>query len=143
MHIGLEVMIVNQLLDFAQSCWEIWLHREARNKLWQQEIVLRLNFQLLHKGCVKLFVQKVNADLRITISTSIKLCSDSKSAINIVNSPVQLDRMKHVRIDQIFIKNEMEEGGIKLCYIFSQDQKADILTKSLTKPSHENLRSKL
>ena len=82
-------------------------------------------------------------DLQITVCSPTKLYSDSKSAISIVNNPVQHDQMKHVRIDQNFIRNEIERGGTDLCYISTHEQEVDILTKSLPKPTHERLLSKL
>ena len=65
------------------------------------------------------------------VSSPKLLYSDSKSVINIVNKHVQHDRMKHVRIDQHFVKQEMEERGIKLTYIPTAYQHADILTKAM------------
>ena len=56
-------------------------------------------------------------DLSIPISFPTFLYSDSKSAINIVNNPVQHDRMKHVRIDCHFVKQELESSNIKLTYV--------------------------
>lgn len=58
-------------------------------------------------------------NLQIPTHHPKKLYNDSKSAINIVKNPIQHDQMKHVRIDWNFIKKEIEEGGINLCYISS------------------------
>ena len=69
--------------------------------------------------------------------------SDSKSAINIVNNLVQHDWMKHVWIDRHFVKQEMEDGNIKLPYVPTEDQHADILTKAMGKQGFESIRSKL
>lgn len=82
-------------------------------------------------------------DLQITVCSPTKLYSDNKSAISIVNNPVQHDQMKHVRIDRSSIRNKIERGGIDLCYISTHAQEADILTKSLPKPTHERLVGKL
>ena len=51
--------------------------------------------------------------------------------------------MKHVRIDRHFKKREIEEGGIILTYIPSNDQVADVLTKSIARLVFEALISKL
>ena len=82
-------------------------------------------------------------DLSMQVSSPKLLYSDSKSAINIVNNAVQYDRMKHVWIDRHFVKQEMEEGEIKLTYIPTADQHANILTKAMQKQSFESIRNKL
>ena len=72
-----------------------------------------------------------------------RLYSDSKSAICIVNNPVQHDRMKHVKIDRNFIQREIGKGGIKLVYIPTAEQVPDVLTKAMSRPGFETLISKL
>ena len=82
-------------------------------------------------------------DPSMPISSPKLLYNDRKSAINIVNKPVQQDQIKHVRIDRHFVKQEMEEGDIRLTYVPIKDQEADILTKAIQKQGFESLRSKL
>ena len=70
------------------------------------------------------------------------LC-DNKATISIAKNPVQHDRTKHVEIDRHFIKEKLEGGTIRLVYIPSSRQTADILTKALPKATYENMKSKL
>ena len=72
-----------------------------------------------------------------------KLYTDSKSAISIVNNPIQCDKMKHVRIDKSFIRKEIEQGGIKFIYLPTASQEADVFTKAMSRPGFESLISKL
>lgn len=60
-------------------------------------------------------------DLSIPITGPKVLYSDSKSAISIVNNPVQYDWMKHVRIDRHFVKEELENEDINLTYVPTKD----------------------
>lgn len=53
------------------------------------------------------------------------------------------DRMNHVIIDRNFIKREIREEGIKLTYISSIIQKANILTKTMLKLGFKSLIGKL
>ena len=53
--------------------------------------------------------------------------SDNKSAIDIAYNPVQHDRTKHVEMDRHFIKEKIEKKIIRLPFIKSEDQLADIL----------------
>ena len=101
-------------------------------------------FWVIAQGiCEVIWLERLMQDLKITVCSPTKVYSDSKYVISIVNNPVQHDRMKHVRIDQSFIKNEIEEGGIELSYISTHAQEVDILTKSLPKPSQESFLCKL
>ena len=54
--------------------------------------------------CEIIWLEKLMEDLKIPITTPTRSYNDSKSAIGIVNNPVQHDQMKHVRIDQHFVK---------------------------------------
>ncbi|CAL2249093.1 unnamed protein product [Prunus armeniaca] len=54
---------------------------------------------------------------------------DNKSAIDIAHNPVQHDRTKHVEVDRHFIKEKIEKKIIRLPFVKSEDQLADILTK--------------
>jgi hypothetical protein len=59
------------------------------------------------------------------------LWCDNKSAINIVNNPVQHDRTKQVEIDRFFIKEKLNSGLLELGHVATKEQVADCLTKGL------------
>jgi hypothetical protein len=67
----------------------------------------------------------------------------SKAAISIAHNPVQHDKTKHIEIDRHFIKEKIVFGTICLPYVTSNEQTADILTKSLARPNFERLMVKL
>ena len=79
-------------------------------------------------------------DLHLPVPSPKILYSDSKSVINIVNNLVQHDRMKHVRIDRHFVKQEIEREGISLTHIPTKFQEADILTKAMQKQGFESIK---
>ncbi|KAL6276812.1 hypothetical protein ACE6H2_020413 [Prunus campanulata] len=49
-----------------------------------------------------------------------------------ITKPVQHDRTKHVEVDRHFIKEKLERGIIKFPFVNSENQLADILTKSVS-----------
>ena len=51
--------------------------------------------------------------------------------------------MKHVSIDRHYIKETLEQNNIRIPYIQSAEQRADVLTKGLPKEHFMKLRSKL
>nr|GEX74954.1 retrovirus-related Pol polyprotein from transposon TNT 1-94 [Tanacetum cinerariifolium] len=56
---------------------------------------------------------------------------DSKSAIAISCNPVQHSRTKHIVVRYHFIKEHIEKGTIKLYFVKTDYQLADIFTKAL------------
>nr|GFA00672.1 copia protein [Tanacetum cinerariifolium] len=61
----------------------------------------------------------------------ILIYCDSKSAIAISCNPVQHSRTKHIVVRYHFIKEHMENGTIKLYFVKTDYQLADIFTKAL------------
>lgn len=79
----------------------------------------------------------------MTVELPLKLYCDNKAAISIAHNPVQHDRTKHIEIDRHFIKEKLDSGILCLPIVPSNQQTADILTKSLARTSFEHLISKL
>ena len=82
-------------------------------------------------------------DLGIQVKEAIPIMCDNTSAINISKNPVQHSRTKHIAIRYHFLKDKVNEGEVKLEYIPTTKQVADIFTKPLPKDVFEYLRSKL
>lgn len=98
---------------------------------------------IAHGICELIWLDRLLIELKIDVNDQLHLYSDSQPAIANVHNPIQHHRMKHVRIDRNFIKSEIESGKIKLSYVPSTDQEADILTKPLLRISFESNVSKL
>ena len=71
------------------------------------------------------------------------LYRDNKAAISISENSVQHDRTKHVEIDQHFIKEKLENKIIRLPFVRSKDQLADILTKAASSEAFNSTLYKL
>nr|GEW08097.1 copia protein [Tanacetum cinerariifolium] len=61
----------------------------------------------------------------------ILIYRDSKSAIAISCNPVQHSRTKHITVSYHFIKEHVEKGTIKLYFVKTDYQMADLFTKAL------------
>ncbi|KAH9752513.1 retrovirus-related pol polyprotein from transposon RE1 [Citrus sinensis] len=68
---------------------------------------------------------------------------DNISATELAKNPVFHSRTKHIEIDVHFIRDKVLSGDLKICYVPSEDQIADILTKPLSSPQFNYLRDKL
>ena len=68
---------------------------------------------------------------------------DNQSTIKVVKNPEYHGRMKHVDIRYHFVKEKYEAGLVKVEYVCSEDQLADIFTKALSGKQFEKLRTLL
>ena len=118
---------------------------------WQskkQHVVARSSaeseFRAVAQGiCEGIWLDRLLKDLKIATSGPIHLMCDNQSAIAIAKNPVHHDRTKHVEIDRHFISEKLESNLVKLSYVPSKQQAADILTKALFRPNFTELISKL
>ncbi|RVW84313.1 Retrovirus-related Pol polyprotein from transposon RE1 [Vitis vinifera] len=65
------------------------------------------------------------------------------AAISIAKNPVHHDKTKHVEIDRHFITEKVTSETVKLNYVPTKHQTADILTKALPRPNFEDLTCEL
>ncbi|GJS24195.1 putative RNA-directed DNA polymerase [Tanacetum coccineum] len=78
-----------------------------------------------------LWIRKLVSEIGFPLKESIRIMSDTEAAIQISENPVQHDRTKHVEVDRHFIKEKLKAGIIKLSFVKSEDQLADILIKAV------------
>ena len=58
-------------------------------------------------------------------------------------NPVFHDKSKHIEIKYQYIRDMVEKGAVKLQYVATDEQVADVLTKPLSKVKFEYFRDKL
>ena len=68
---------------------------------------------------------------------------DNVSAAKLAHNPVFHSRTKHIEIDLHFIRDKVLVGDLKILYVPSVEQIADILTKPLNSSQFNYLRIKL
>ena len=68
---------------------------------------------------------------------------DNTSAIIISKNPVQHSRTKHIEIRHHFLRDHAQKGDITLDFVGTEDQLADIFTKSLNENQFVNIRRQL
>ena len=79
----------------------------------------------------------------MTAKLPLKLFYDNKAAINISHNLIHHNWTKHVKVDQHFIKEKIEDGTICTTYVPTSKQTTDLLMKGLFKPTFEKLVDKL
>ena len=80
----------------------------------------KLNFQFI-------------SEIKCCRDNSVILHVDNLGSIALAQNPVNHQRSKHIDIKYHFIRNEISEGIVKLHYIPSNNNLADIFTKPFTK----------
>ena len=83
-----------------------------------------------------LWMQKLLHDFGIC-QEHLTIYCDNTSAINISKNPIQHSRTKHIEIRHHFIRELVEDGTLILEFIHTNDQKADLFTKSLDRKRFE------
>jgi Cft2 family RNA processing exonuclease len=68
---------------------------------------------------------------------------DNKSAISLCKNPVHHDRSKHIDTKYHYIRKCVEESKIEVNYVCTDDQLADILTKSLDRLKFLEIRGRI
>ncbi|KAL9225478.1 hypothetical protein vseg_001395 [Gypsophila vaccaria] len=93
--------------------------------------------------CEILWLKGLLEGIGIRIHDPIRLHCDNESAMHIANNPVYHERTKHIEIDCHFIRTHIHNGVVLPCYVHTQAQLADILTKALGRPQFTVLLDKL
>lgn len=71
-------------------------------------------------------------------SQSTVLLCDNQSAGLMAKNPVFHERTKHIDIRHHFVRYSVEKGDVKIEYLPTEKMPADILTKGLSMPKHQN-----
>jgi hypothetical protein len=95
--------------------------------------------------CVKniQYLRNLLNEMKIIVPRTIQVYEDNQGAIAMINNPTSHSRAKHIDIKYHFIRDLVNLKLIKLKYISTKDQLADILTKPLDSTIFNHLRSLL
>ena len=78
------------------------------------------------------FLKQLCKDMNIA-TDDVLIHVDNQGTINLAKNPVNHQRSKHIDIKYHFIRSEIQAGTVKLEYIPTEDNIADIFTKPATK----------
>ena len=86
-----------------------------------------------------MYVLKVLAFLGICLPKPITVYEDNQSVIKFLTNPNNVSvsgRVKHFRLKLMWVKEQITDGLVKLIYVRSKDNTADVLTKLLARIEH-------
>ena len=82
-------------------------------------------------ACEIAWLRKLLPDLGHNVSGAITLYCDNMSSIQLANNLVFHARTKHIEVNYHYVRKKVLAGDIDLVYVSTQEQVADIFTKSL------------
>ena len=93
--------------------------------------------------CELIWLKHLLQELRFGKDEQMKLICDNQAAMHISSNPVFHERTKHIEVDCHFIREKIASRCISTSFINSNDQLADIFTKSLRGPRIKYICDKL
>uniref|UniRef100_A0A2N9H210 Uncharacterized protein n=1 Tax=Fagus sylvatica TaxID=28930 RepID=A0A2N9H210_FAGSY len=101
-------------------------------------------YRSLASGAAELsWIRQVLCDLGLFLPSAPLIWCDNTSALALASNPVFHGRTKHIEVDYHFIRERVVRGDLKLQFISTEDQLADVFTKALPSPRFHRLCSKL
>jgi hypothetical protein len=126
------------ILNGGAISWQSRLQRTVAQSTMEAEYVA------LSHGCKELlWLSKLMLDFTGTDHLPITLNSDNNAAQILAKNPENHEKAKHIDTKYHHIRDEVEKGRVILGKVNSVDNIADILTKPLARPAHQNLTAML
>ncbi|RVW97213.1 Retrovirus-related Pol polyprotein from transposon RE1 [Vitis vinifera] len=114
----------------------------------KQDVVVRSSAEAEYRAmalatCELIWLRHLLQELRFGKDEQMKLICDNQAALHIASNPVFHERTKHIEVDCHFIREKIASGCIATSFVNSNDQLADIFTKSLRGPRIKYICNKL
>ena len=93
---------------------------------------------LAHAVKQVLWLRNLYTELEFKLPAQSELYSDNQAVIAIAKNPEYHARTKHIDIGLHFLRDHIEQGTIGIIHVSSQDNLADIFTKALPRPAHQD-----
>jgi hypothetical protein len=90
-----------------------------------------------------LWMKQTLQDIKVEYKKPISILCDNTSAISISKNPVMHSKTKHIPIKYHFLREQVNDKIVKLEYVPTKEQIADIFTKPLPRDTFEYLRQKM
>jgi hypothetical protein len=94
-------------------------------------------------SCEAIWLRKLLTGLFDLEMEATAILCDNQSCIKMIENPVFHDKSKHIEIRYHYIHDMVQRGAIKLRYISTDEQVANVLTKPLSHVKFEHFQDKL
>ena len=107
------------------------------------------NFYYIHKKLTTtlhiglIYIYMLMGPLQFGKDEQMKLICNNQAVLHIASNLVFHEKTKHIEVDCHFIREKIESGCVTTSFVNSNDQLADIFTKSLRGPRIKYICKKL
>ncbi|RVX09431.1 Retrovirus-related Pol polyprotein from transposon RE2 [Vitis vinifera] len=129
---------------------DVWVRQAEALPGWATEVILKLLVTQMQIGLAHPQIDVplqgtvfLLEELRFGKDEQMKLICDNQAALHIASNPVFHERTKHIEVDCHFIREKIASGCVATSFVNSNDQLADIFTKSLRGPRIKYICNKL
>ena len=106
-----------------------WKSKKQTNVSKSSAVV---KYRAIANTCLELtWLRYILQDLKVPLSEPALLYCDNQAALHIAGNPIFHERTKHIEIDCHIVREKLQAGIIKPCYVSTKMQLADIFTKNL------------
>ncbi|GJX81146.1 hypothetical protein Tco_0329295 [Tanacetum coccineum] len=113
------------------------LPSQQRSGIWAIDLKTKAEYIAMSGCCAQILWMRSQLLNYGFAYNHIPLYCDNKSAIALCCKNVQHSRSKHIDIRHHFIKEQVEKGVVKLSFVRTEYQLADIFTKALPRERFE------
>ena len=116
----------------------------SKKKICISQSTAEAEYVVVAINCTNIvWIKHLLKEMKEEITELVILYCDSISVINISKNPVMHAKTKHIAIKYHYVRELVEDKQVKMEYINTKEQTADIFTKPLPKDAFEYLRGKL
>ncbi|GJT21831.1 ribonuclease H-like domain-containing protein [Tanacetum coccineum] len=113
-----------------------------------QQTLSRSNAEAEYRGVANAvaktcWIRNLHRELHTPLSSATIVYCDNVSAVYLSSNPVQHQRTKHIKIDIHFVWDLVATGQVRVLYVPSRFQYADIITKGLPSTLFDEFRDSL
>ena len=94
-------------------------------------------------SCEEVWLRKLLSDLFDLHLDVTCIFRDNQSCVKLSKNPVFHDKSKHIKIKFHYIRDMMQRGAVKLQYVATEEQIADVLTKPLARVKFKYFKERL
>ncbi|XP_038122327.1 secreted RxLR effector protein 161-like [Culex quinquefasciatus] len=98
---------------------------------------------LCQASCEVMWMLNLLASIEYEVPHPVTVYEDNQPCISVTADPRKLKRMKHIDVQYRFVKELIDNGKLRLQYLSTEEQVADLMTKGLAAPRFKKLREML
>ena len=101
-------------------------------------------YRALAQGATEIaWFRRLFSEIGLTLSEVPVIWCDNQSAGSLASNPVFHARTKHIELDVHYVREQVAAQHLKVLYVPTDHQKADVFTKSLSTAKFEHFRTEL